>query len=629
MTSSGDPALVPIRLVTDSIANAKPVAPLPEDRARGDDAPPAKPDGSDGARHRGPRFLLPEGCPVTPLGTHGELCFYLDTVRQLRKLKPQEHSKLGLTKLFGKRIDVLWDTWRRYNKDGEQTGWRADAAAEALIKACDERGVWNPDDRERGAGAWTGADGELLLHCGDGVLACMPSVAEGQPAWRELPLGLIGREVYPAANPVPRPCSEFVKGGSPGPAVELLEMLNTWRWRHPEVAPQLMLGWIAAALIGGALNWRPVCWLTGGAGTGKSTLTEKLIKNVFGEGVITAADASAAGLWQRLGQSTLPVMVDELEADSDNRKVDAVIKLARLAAGGGKILRGGADHKGAEFEARCCFAFSSINVPPLMGQDRSRIAILDLDRLDEASRPPVLNPAALRDLGARLRRRMVQGWGFLPETIEKYSAALQADGHDSRGCDVFGTLLACADIALHDGATHGDVAADWALKVYGADVSQVGGDRDEEMCLMELLTHPIDPYRKGQRHAIGEWVLRAAGYYPDGFDDISARDAQSILRGYGLAIKGRGDDQALAVAHYHKGLAPVFADSHWKGRAGSKGGWVTPLGRLYGAETAGNSIYFEGGTKRAVILPMILAIPKSVQQKFAKPRSAAGAELDV
>ena len=37
-----------------------------------------------------------------------------------------------------------------------------------------------------------------------------------------------------------------------------------------------MLGWLAAGKLGGALDWRPLIWVTGGSNTGKSTLLSSL-----------------------------------------------------------------------------------------------------------------------------------------------------------------------------------------------------------------------------------------------------------------------------------------------------------------------------------------------------------------
>ena len=149
----------------------------------------------------------------------------------------------------------------------------------------------------------------------------------------------------------------------------------------------------------------------------------RIWRGAGGRPIGQAPPGSAVTLTEGI-EDGLTVAVDELEAEADNRKVDAVVSLARRAAGGGKIHRGGADHRGVVFEARSCFLFSSINVPPLLGADRSRMAILALD------------------------------------TLAAYARALSAEGYDARGCDVFGTLLACANLALHDAAADYDSAVE-------------------------------------------------------------------------------------------------------------------------------------------------------------------------
>src|SRR5690606_17311575 len=112
-------------------------------------------------------------------------------------------------------------------------------------------------------------------------------------------------------------------------------------------------------MLGGALKWRPHVWVTGSTATGKSTLHE-LLELLFDGGALHTADATEAGLRQILGQQTLPVFFDELEANEDNRRARAIIGLARLASSGADMHRGGQDHHGHEFTARSCFLFSSI-----------------------------------------------------------------------------------------------------------------------------------------------------------------------------------------------------------------------------------------------------------------------------
>ncbi len=93
-------------------------------------------------------------------------------------------------------------------------------------------------------------------------------------------------------------------------------------------------------MIGGALKWRPIVWLTGGKGSGKSTMQE-LLHRLFNGGIIQTADTTAAGLWQAMRHHTLPVAIDELEAEEDNRRQNTIVKLMRMASSGALLLRGG------------------------------------------------------------------------------------------------------------------------------------------------------------------------------------------------------------------------------------------------------------------------------------------------
>ena len=122
---------------------------------------------------------------------------------------------------------------------------------------------------------------------------------------------------------------------------------------------RLLLGWIGSAMMGAYLNYRPLAWITGDSKTGKSTLQE-LLGWVLGGALLQSPDASEAAVRQVLGQQSLPVAIDEAEAEEDNRKLLALVKLARIAASAsGDIMRGGQDHQGHQFQAKTCFLFSS------------------------------------------------------------------------------------------------------------------------------------------------------------------------------------------------------------------------------------------------------------------------------
>ena len=535
--------------------------------------------------------FLPLGCPVAPLGKFGSAFYYLDASRQLVCLPGRDHSRLGILTLFDKAHEYLYTTWPRTDKDGGVTGWRPERAAEALIGACGAQGMWDPTDRERGRGAWPGERGELVLHTGQHVVSFAPNPNSwGDRLVREP--GLIGRHVYPAAEDAGAPAEAASVSGV---ADDLLAMLETWNWQRPAIDGVLLLGWIGAAMIGGALDWRAIIWLTGDRGTGKSTL-QKLLDSIFDGALLTLADTSEAYIRQTLRHQTLPVMLDEAESEEDNRKLNSIVKLARIAASGGKLGRGGSDHHAVEFTMRSAFLFGSILLPPLLGQDRSRIAVLEMGELEQGSGRQDVSREKWAPIGAQLRRRMVDGWGRWTPTLDWFRDQLATAGHARRGQDQLGTLLAAAYILLNDGLPEAATAGEWIVALEASGLSEIEDDaRDQDRCAQYLLTYSIDPHRNGSRKSIAEWIRIAAGWVVGN----DPHEANKMLMGYGLKVRG----EVLLVANYHHELATLYQPSHWAGRSGSMGVWVQALRRLPGADRAG-ATYFGGPTSKATSVPL-------------------------
>lgn len=576
--------------VADAAAAARPVG-----RRRG--------GGDGGSSVHG----LPPGCPVRPLGLMGDVRFYLDAAGQLVQLPAGRHIRTEILGMFGDKFEFVYmqDGWVRRNAEGSVTGWRPEVVGEELIKACGRAGVWDAAKKTRGRGAWLGDDGELIVHTGDAVL-----IFEANASPWELrqshPPGLFGGYVYPTGDRAGTPAEVDDPSVDPGDA--LMQLLETWNWRRGDLDAMLMLGWISAAMIGGALKWRPAVWLTGSRGTGKSTLQQEVIKPLFDGMLIDVADTSPAFIYQTLGSQTLPVNVDELEPEADNRRVMSVIKLARIAASGGRMGRGTEKHVAVDFILRSCFMFSSVLIPPMMGPDRSRLAILELNELQPDTRLPDLKASRLRTIGAQLRRRLIESWPQIGPTIERYKELLRQAGHDSRAADQFGTLLGMADVALSGGHPDPDAARDWVARIKPSTLSETSDDiSDEHHCLHHLLATPLDPYRKGDRRSVGDWVNLAAGRTPD-LDDL--RDARKVIGTYGLRIETIGKQPFLAVANSHRGLQAIFDKTTWNTPAGMKGVWTQSLGRLPGARRSDQALYFGGINARSVMVPLDL-VPQS------------------
>ncbi len=161
------------------------------------------------------------------------------------------------------------------------------------------------------------------------------------------------------------------------------ELCNMFAWEYPACGA-LLAGWLMVAPICGALPWRPHIYITGMAGTGKSTIHDNLLARTLGNcSIVTLGDSTKAGLAQSVMADALPIIFDEIENDSkfDEMRNDMVLRMARYSSSSqkGKTLKGRADQSGAEgYVSRSCFCFSSITPSVKHYADYSRITLLPL-----------------------------------------------------------------------------------------------------------------------------------------------------------------------------------------------------------------------------------------------------------
>lgn len=496
--------------------------------------------------------------PVMAIGQDGDVFIYLDTLGQVRLVT--NHTKDTIRGIFGGNIELLKKVFPSRNKDGAVTGFKQEDLAGAMQNACTEQGIVDMTQRVRETGTWLDENDDLIWHCGDQVLM---RGERGGDKW--LPPGLIGEHVYPAKPRAPRPADCSLEEARTA-AAELLAQLETWNWARGDLDARLAMGWIGCSIVGGALDWRPMGWVTGDAATGKSTL-QRLVHDLLGgdAGIVTASDATEAGLRQLMMHSTRPVWLDEAEAEDDNRKLMAIVKLARQSSSSGTVVRGGAEHKGQTFTIRAAMMFSSILVPPIPDQDLSRIAILKLRPLVQGAAPPVRKASHWSGLGARLRRLIWAEWPEWQGFLEHYRMALIRAGHNDRGADQFGTLLAMADLMLSPDEPSPDFSAELAEKLSAGVVdAEIGKTHDWVRCITHLFSQPIEQHRGGTKHNVGEWIQAAADLEEiDGIN--SPKDADRSLRRIGLSVEGRREHAVLLFANTHAGLNGFFRDTRWAG----------------------------------------------------------------
>lgn len=527
---------------------------------------------------------LPPMCPIVPLGKSEDCYFFLNTMGAIEVLKANSSGKGPIGSLFAGRSRWLEWAFPRYGKaprggHAPVVGWEADDARQALQDACAYLGTFDDTDLVRGRGAWRDVDGGLIYHAGDRILF--------RGKW--LPPGRHGGWVFPGRPPLPRPHPDRVEGAY-GPGHRLLEIYETWNWRRKDIDPRLLLGFTCMSMLSGALAWRAACYVTGERGSGKSTL-QAVLGEVLGRALHKSVNTSGPGIYQKLRHDCTPVWVDELEAQSENnmRKVVEIIELIRTASSGGSINRGSSEGIAREYQCRSPFIASSINIPPMRGQDQSRFAVLQLQPfpdLPEGQEPQdlVWEEAELHKIGRQLLRRMIDGWKRWPMVLKVFRHALIKVGHDPRGADQFGVLLAAEHIATRDDEPDQATLDFWSDALRPQNMAETANKTED---WRECLHHMLDvvpetmKHRNGNSNSIGG--LLAA--WRKGLADLGVDEVEKVCSSVGLAMswpKGADRDwrnARLFVPGSHPEVRKLFAGTTWQGLAGATGVWATTLQR--------------------------------------------------
>jgi hypothetical protein len=560
---------------------------------------------------------LPDNSPVKALGTLDGMYFYLDALGQLRRNKQSEHGRLHILDLFGgwEYLRETWPVWTKVDTaDGEKWVKKSEFnhafLAPVLISSCQAKGVWDPSDRVRGCGTWVEDTGDLVMHCGGHLWRATAGTVIREDA------GIRGDILYPRRAPLGEP----IFTGLDQTGERILRQLETWNFKRGELDQRIVLGAIVAALLGQAPSWRPMLWVTGGKGTGKSTL-QKLIEWIIGDrAAIKPAATSQAYVYQKIGDSSLPVLLDEFEAKDDNKRTQDVIELMRIAASGGELGRGGSENNPRTYTLRSCFMAFSILIPPLSPQDRSRMAIVDLRplRLDDDNAALDFDLPDDHDLalgskdrwsktGKELRGRILTQWPRYQKTFRAYFHALMKAGHEHRAASQFGALGAGQDLALYDELKTENVDL-WIKLIPTASLSETKEvDGEPEGCLKHLLTAQPDKMTHGTRETVAYYLRRARADIISGVVNNEPDDAQRVLEKMGVRVvrdrelvttnqAGRAEPVWwIVIANNHPKLSEIFKDTHWRGRAGASSAWVQALRGLPGVDEKSMQMRFDEG----------------------------------
>ena len=169
-----------------------------------------------------------------------------------------------------------------------------------------------------GRGFFRTPDRKAVWHLGDRLQADGKTMGLGDLAG-----------VIPLAGP---PIHLVTEAATHDDTKRLADAVLACRWESEADAKRFM-GWLVAAVIGGALEWRAHSWLSAPSGSGKSWLMDNLARRILGDFCVFTSDTSAAGLSRAVRNDSVPVLFDE--AEPTQSQVEAVLSILRISSGGG------------------------------------------------------------------------------------------------------------------------------------------------------------------------------------------------------------------------------------------------------------------------------------------------------
>lgn len=451
--------------------------------------------------------------------------------RQVMDITKSDLSDTGL-------IELAPINWWEEHFPGEKGGIDKKAAANWLFRQANARGIYDPT-RIRGRGAWKDKD-RYVFHHGDRLTVDSTPTDITRIA---------SAYVYPMARRLPEPAEQMLTAEEGKHLIKVAEMV---RWSKPASAA-LLAGWTMLAPVCGALKWRPHIWITGGAGSGKTTIQRDFVAALTGGVCVFAqGNSTEAGIRQELKADALPVLMDEAESNDDKERarMESIMAMIRQASSEShaKTLKGTISGQSMRFAVRSMFCLASVNT----NLDKKA----DVDRLTKlVIRPPALRTGAedhwnkLSDelhkistdetISSRLLARALVLLPTILKNVEVFTRVAAKFFGSQREGDQFGTMLAGAWSLCSD-AVATDEAAMKLIERYDWGEHTEDHDQDDaERALEAVLGAKIRMGSAGDL-TVYELVRESLTSYKV-MDTVTAKEADAALRRHGIRVDVKSD----------------------------------------------------------------------------------------
>jgi putative DNA primase/helicase len=512
--------------------------------------------------------------------------------------------------------------WWEEHFNAGNGGIHRKSAVEFLMRTANKRGIFNPDSI-RGRGAWID-NGRVVFHHGEYLFV------DGN---RTELTKITSKYVY-EASPMLFQCENEELSDDEGR--KILELVKTWNWEIPAHAA-LVVGWILLAPICGALQWRPHVWVSGGSGTGKTTLMEKIVFPLLrGIAVFAIANSTEAGIRQQLRCDARPVIFDEAEGGDDraDARIKEIMSLMRQASSdtGAHIFKGTQGGRALRFSCRAMFLMPSIRAPVMQEADVNRITVLSLRPLaasaDQEEETLGLIDAVARDerIGARLIKRVLSNLSVIKKNIGTFARVAARSAAKRRDADQIGALVAGAWAM-----TSRQIVTDEEAAKFLESFAWRESRGEPSVCEGEAVLQTMMRQRVRDSHnrevVVAEFVAAVAG---KGILDGSAEDADRELQGHGLRVIKRDSTWKLLVAKGHAAVRVLtkgsgFESDPWRQLERIKGARKSKAGEPY------EKVRFARNPCRYVEIPMECVLGEDWEAELVTtdPSLVKGEELFV
>ena len=401
------------------------------------------------------------------------------------------------------------------------------------------------------------------------------------------------------------------------------------RW-NMQGSAVLMAGWAFLAPICGALKWRPHIWITGAAGSGKSTIQRDfcyaLTRGVSKYGL---GDSTEPGVRQNLRSDAIPVLLDEIESndEAEKRRTESILAMMRKASSetGAETMKGSATGDGMNFQVRSMFCLASVNTKLDKQADIDRVTKLvirvpprDGSQIEhwvklESELHAISNDDAMP---TKILARSLSMIPTILETIKVFIRVAAKKFNSQRMGDQYGTLIAgcwclCNDaIATEEQARKMIDHYDWNEHIEDQDQD------DATDALRSILSAKIRMGGTLGDITVYELIREAHTLKREG--DIDQKIAGDTLKRNGIRIDEEKGELLFGTSVPN--LKALLKNTAYSTDARGQ------LLRLPGAARVDKSLRFNGSPSKSVSVPLSLVFEDAVT-KPTPPSASGGAPL--